>query len=483
MTSFGRTDRRFARLALLGLTLGCALVADAGCHVFEKLEDCSVDDDCAGAERCHPEGHYCEKLTAVHIGATLGMTGAVAGTSAVILQAMQFAVAQVNAEGGVLGVPLVLDVLDDQGDDDLAAQNARTLASTGVAAIVGPLRSSQMLKAQAETFPAKILHLSPVAGAGALGAAQPNHDRYLFQMITSIRRGSASAIVRYASMPEDDATRTTPACTAMAVLHTDDVTGNDYASSIATLLAKHGGCVTLDVAFPPTLKADYVDEVGQLVAARPDCAAIVALPPTGGAVLREFAKQTSGNASWTKFYWLGTTTLHSDDFLQASRRDKASPTPSFAEGFLGADVDGMPDTGDYADYKFAFNETYGEDPPNLSGYGFDAVIAAALAIEHAGTAHGREAIRNSLYDVLRDGERVPAFGPGAIGDALRAARRHVRLNYQGASGKLEPDDNGVVADPTLIWKVREGAFSPSILHYTEDQTSAIDDLTEPQSCP
>src|SRR5436190_518033 len=83
----------------------------------------------------------------------------------------------------------------------LAVANAKTLVDHGVAAVIGPVRSAQVLKAQAMTYPAKVLHLTPTAGASALASSQPATDRYLFQTITSIRGGSASAIVRYATTP------------------------------------------------------------------------------------------------------------------------------------------------------------------------------------------------------------------------------------------------------------------------------------------
>ena len=489
MISFTRTEvRSLLRAAVIALVAALAGVADTGCRVLSKVEDCRSDGDCAGAERCHPQGHFCEKLSHLVVGVTVGKTGPIAATSANILAGLEFAAATINANGGVLGVPIVLDVLDDEGDDELAAQNARTLVERGVVGMVGPLRSSQMLKAQAVTYPAKVLHMAPVSGANALGESQPAHDRYLFQTITSIRRGSSSAIVRFAAGPVDDnVPRTAPPCERMAVLHSDDVTGNEYASSIASLMAKNGACVTLDVAFPPESKADYVAEVGKLINARPQCAALIALPPVGAAILREFEKQKAAKtpSDWTRFAWYGTTTLHSADFLDKSRVDRSTPTPSFAEGFMGADVDTAPTTAEYADFRFAYNaaaRTSG-DAPNLSAQAFDAIVLLALALEYAGSAHDRVAIRDGIYAVSRDGERIPAFGPGTIGDALRAAHRGKVINYQGASGGIELDEHGVVSNPTLIWRVANGAFAPSPFHYTDAQTAAVDNVNAPRTCP
>jgi branched-chain amino acid transport system substrate-binding protein len=482
MISFGRNE--LACAAVLAVAIAAT---DTGCRVFSKVEDCAADADCAGNERCHPEGRFCQRVDKVVVGVILSRSASLAATSSAMESAIEYAMALVNDNGGVLGARLDVHVLDDEGDENLSAERAKTLVAEGVAAIIGPLRSAQVLKAQAVTYPAKVLELSPLGGATALAASQPAGDRYLFQTITSIRRGSASAIVRYATKPVDDPPRADPRCLKMAVLHTDDVTGNEYRDAIAALMAKNGGCVTLDVSFPPALKADYVADVKKLYDQKPECAALIALPPVGAAIVRELAKQRTGDArDWSQFRWFGTTTLHSPDFLTAARADKAKPAPSFAEGFLGADVDSAPPTAEYADFRFGWQRHFGEgtEPPNLAAQSFDALILAALAIEHAGSIHDRPRIRDGFLAVSRDGDRVPAFGPGTVGDALRAARRHERINYQGASGGIEPDDTGVVVDPTLIWRVKDGEFAPDVLRYTEEQTKSIDDpRVQPRTCP
>jgi ABC-type branched-subunit amino acid transport system substrate-binding protein len=470
-----------ARALVVAATAALVITGDGACRVTSKLEDCERDGDCAGNERCNEAGKFCERLPKLVIGVSMGQTGTLASLARIILSGLELAVATINAEGGVLGTPLALEVLDDQSDDALAVQNTRTLVDRGVIAVIGPLRSSQMLAAQSATRDANIVHLSTIAGATALAQSQPETDRYLFQTITSIRRGSAAAIVRYAASAEGKS-----ACTKMAVLHTDDVTGNEYRDSIRSLLSKNGGCMTVDVAFPPEKKGDYVAEVKKLVDAKPQCAALVALPAAGAAILREFDTQiASDRKTWASFTWFGTTTLHTPDFLVAARHDKANATPTFAEGFMGADVDGAPATSEYADYRFLYQNAHaGEEPPALSAHAFDAVALIALAVELAGNIHDRVAIRNAIYDVSRDGDRVPAFGPGNVGDALRAVRRKLKINYQGASSRIELDGRGVVGNPTLIWLVKNGELAPVVRRYSEVEMSALDDPAKTlTTCP
>src|SRR5688572_11562621 len=107
--------------------IACAALglADSSCRVFSTVEDCAVDDDCGGVERCNPEGKFCEKLTQVTVGVMIGRTGALASQSANVLKSLEYAAATINANGGVLGTPIVLEVLDDESADDLAEANAR----------------------------------------------------------------------------------------------------------------------------------------------------------------------------------------------------------------------------------------------------------------------------------------------------------------------------------------------------------------------
>ena len=478
MISSGRS--RAALTIAATAMLVAAAPASGGCRVFTKTEDCSADSDCGREQRCHPEGHYCERLTEIHVGVIAARTGLLKPVAENFVLAAQLAADVVNDAGGVLGAKLVLDVLDDEDDANLSEAHAKTLVARNVVGVIGPMRSSQVLKAQAVTYPAKLLQLSPLGGADALAASQPAKDRYLFQTITSIRRGSSAAVVRYVSKPVDDPPRPEPACTKMAVLHTDDVTGNEYGKAIAALLAKQGGCVTLDVSFPPVSETpeQVRPHVQKLIAAKPECAALITMGKTGAAILREFKEQAAKDTSkdWSKFPFYGTTTLHNAGFLEAAK--------DVAEGFMGADVDPAPQTAEFDEYRAIFRERRGSEPPPLTANVFDAVVLLALSISRAGSAHDRVAIRDAIYEVSRTGDRVAAFGPADVAAALKSARRGVRINYQGASGPVDVDDTGVVDEPTIIWSVKGGKFVEPVVRYTDAQMHAMDDpLKTGRTCP
>jgi branched-chain amino acid transport system substrate-binding protein len=470
------------RLAASAATVAALVASDASCHVFTKLSDCASDTDCPLGDRCNPSESFCEPDHGpILVGATLGLTGSLGSFGADLKTGLDFAESYVNGAGGVAGRTLHFEVVDDEGDEALAEKNAQDFVAARAAAVIGPLRSAQALRTAAATYGAHVLDLTPFAGASALATAQPATDRYFFQTITSIRRGSAAAIALYA-------TTQATVCSKLALMHIDDLTGNDYADQVTDLLTKNGGCVGPRIKFPNDLKSDYRAEVGALVASRATCAMLVALPNVGAAIVREFQAETKGDPSWARFRFIGTTSLHTDDFLKESLVDPGDPSKgSEAEGFVGADIDVAPETPEYAKFRVAYNDFMHRapdtPPPNLVANAFDAAMLVALAIERAAGVSSRERLRDALVDVANAAPGDVTVGPTDLADALRALRRGASIDYKGASGEIEFDAFGVVSEPTLIWSVQGGAFAIA-QRYSEEATRNIVDA-EPRvgACP
>jgi branched-chain amino acid transport system substrate-binding protein len=75
--------------------------------------------------------------TPVTIGAILSITGPYAPLGEPERNAIQIAVADVNASGGINGHPLQVQILDDESKADTAQQLATQLVGQKVAAIIG----------------------------------------------------------------------------------------------------------------------------------------------------------------------------------------------------------------------------------------------------------------------------------------------------------------------------------------------------------
>ncbi len=84
---------------------------------------------------------------------------------------------------------------------------------------------------------------------------------------------------------------------------------------------------------------------------------------------------------------------------------------------------------------------------------FDATVLVALAIEKA-DSEDPAAIRDALRDVSRPpGEQV---GPQDIARALELIRNGQDIDYVGAAGDLNFDENGDVSGTIEIWNIKDG---------------------------
>ena len=90
---------------------------------------------------------------------------------------------------------------------------------------------------------------------------------------------------------------------------------------------------------------------------------------------------------------------------------------------------------------------------------YDAVALIALAAAKAGTTTDAVAIRDALRSVANpDGEVV---GPGVEGirRALTLIAEGKEINYEGAAGAVDFDENGDVFGPIEIWKIEGGEIT------------------------
>ena len=91
---------------------------------------------------------------------------------------------------------------------------------------------------------------------------------------------------------------------------------------------------------------------------------------------------------------------------------------------------------------------------------YDAVALIALAAAKAGTTTDPVAIRDALRDVANPPGEVVGPGLEGISKALALLAEGEDINYEGAAGPVDFDENGDVAAPIEIWKVEGAKSSP-----------------------
>jgi ABC-type branched-subunit amino acid transport system substrate-binding protein len=109
----------------------------------------------------------------------------------------------------------------------------------------------------------------------------------------------------------------------------------------------------------------------------------------------------------------------------------------------------------------AFNAEYGTtsgDPtiPRVAE-NYDAVYLMALAIAQAGTSTDVDAIRTALRAVANP--PGIAVGPGEFVKAIALIQAGTDINYEGASGTCDFDDQGNVNPALAEWELQGGNFT------------------------
>ena len=250
------------------------------------------------------------------------------------------------------------------------------------------------------------------------------------------------------------------ACSKMAIFHINNAYGNAMSTVIQSYFPQKVPSVTLkDIAVEVDVAQNYQAEVMTIAAFKPDCMAVITYEPNADQLMTDLIAYRAGNPSAfpASFFIIGTDGIYTSDFIVHGRAKQSDMTsPTVAEGVYGTNPDTNPPTSEYGDFSTIYQAYFpGAEPPPFTANMYDAAILVALSIEQAGSATDHVKIRDSLYDVSKDGK---VFGPGQLGEALQAIRNGVNIDYKGASGPVDIDDNGNVVSNYIVWKVQNGQF-------------------------
>ena len=126
------------------------------------------------------------------------------------------------------------------------------------------------------------------------------------------------------------------------------------------------------------------------------------------------------------------------------------------EGMLGT-AQGSPDSPSLREFQSSYADIHGAPPEHpFIAENYDAAVLIALAAVKAGTTTDSVAIRDALRSIANPpGEAV---GPGVEGikKALMLIDEGKDINYEGAAGTVDFDENGDVTGYIEIWKVEGG---------------------------
>jgi branched-chain amino acid transport system substrate-binding protein len=350
------------------------------------------------------------------------------------LQAAELAVNEINAAGGVNGQPIELVQGDSATSPQQAVEEARRLIELeGVSAIVGPAGSGETLPvAESVTGPAGVLEITMSATSPALTIA--NDNDFLFRTTIS---DAAQGIVM-ADLAGEQGFES--AC----VLYVNNAYGQGLNEAFASQFTADGGTITAQVPHEQE-QASYASEIASCTEADPDVLIAAAYPESGRVFLRELAE--SGDAPAVIF----SDGLKSPDMFADLGWETFEGNYGTAAGLFESDATAV--------FDQAWEDAYGEIPavPYLREIN-DAIFLIALAAEQADSTDP-----TAIRDALREVANAPGttVGPGQEGwqAAVETIAAGEDINYEGAAGSVDLDENGDVSKGAiLIWQIQGEAI-------------------------
>ena len=401
----------------------------------------------------------CQGGESADSGLKLGTLAPTTGDLASIGQnwpaAVQLAVDTINECGGVNEASVSLVSEDSQTDPSAGSTAMTKLAEVdGVAGVVGAFASS-------------------VSGAAVDVAVRNN--------VMMVSPGSTSPVfTERAQNGEFDGywARTAPPDTyqsqALAALaekqgFTDVSTvaiNNDYGVGfeqqfVEAFKADGGNIVGQPVRYDP--KATTLDsEAKAAFENNPDAVAAVLYAETGSVLL----KSAFENGYLDGVTVLLTDGVYSDDFVR--QVGKTSDGKSIIAGALGT-VPGA-DGQALEDFTTLWNEKTGKELTAYVPHNWDAAVLMMLAAE-ASDANTGEGIKSQILEVAN----APGVEVSDACEAMELVRQGEDINFQGASGNVDIDENGDVVGSYDVWQVGEdGSLSviDKVNPVDSDQASA-----------
>ncbi len=350
----------------------------------------------------------------VKIGVLNALTGPIPDLSAVILEAEQAAAAHINANGGMWGGDTLVLASGDSGCDAKAGVDAATkiVNVEQASIIVGPLCSGATIGAtQAVTIPAGVVNISPSATSPAITGLDDND--LVFRVCPSDAYQGVTIAKLARSM----------GYSKLAATYAND----DYNAGLHDVFVKAfkelGGTITGDQMHEAN-KASYRAELATLSSGGPEALAIFAYYNGSGITIM---RQSLENGFFSKF--IGGDGMIAQEVIDEIGADNLGDAV-FTKG-----------TADQSSSHFKTFEGLFDRPSDpYTAQAWDAVMVAALALEHAGSA------TRDLSAHVRAVTNAPGveIGPADWAKAKALIASGKDINYQGISGVHEFDENGDV---------------------------------------
>ena len=365
------------------------------------------------------------------VGVIGGVSGPIAQMAPTMVDSARLAISQVNGQGGIAEGREINIVLGDSACDPETAMDAVTKAvnDSGIVALIGPHCSSATIAAaKSVTIPADVLLISP-------SATSPE--------ITDLKDNDTV----FRTVPSDDYQGKALARTVLdrgnrkvAVTYLNNNYGKGIAEAFKAEFESNGGEVT-NFAAHEEGRASYRAALAELAGGEADTLMIFDYGDGSGLTI---LRQALENGFFKTF--IGGDGMKSDTLI----RELGSK--DLSTFFTSSPAGG--DSKSFKSFSEAFKEAGGDPDATFAPAAYDAAFLAALALEKAGGDQSKLSaslrdVSNGKGDVILSGEWEKAKKLIADGKAI---------NYIGAAGDQNFDENGDVPGTYALFKVSGDAF-------------------------
>jgi len=375
-----------------------------------------------------------QKQPTVKVGTLLSHTGPLKEFGPAIQNGVILAAKQLGEAG--LTVQLIHE--DDETSAIPGTSAARKLVEIDkVVAIIGALASGVTIPvAESVTIPKSVIMISPASTSPLITALPADKGKdFLFRTCPSdalqgvVAGRMAAGEIKTAS-----------------ILYVNNPYGQGLAEEFKKSFEKNGGKVLAMVPHDERAAESYTAELRKALAGDPEALGAFSYPEHAKIYLKEAIEFFD----YSSFFFCDGT--KSQDIIAAIGAENLEGLKGTAPGSTGGKALEL--------FNDAYNAEFGELPPLpfiTNAYdGMSVIGLAALVTSKKGQALTAKNIRDNLRYVA--GPPGEIILPGEFKKAADLIKRGKDINYEGAAGAVDFDQNGDVVTPIEIWQYTNGTI-------------------------
>ena len=374
-----------------------------------------------------------ETLSPLILGHLNAFTGSLSYFGPTHRNAAALAADHVNLAGGIQGASVVIRSRDTAVSPVQGVDAARALVEVeNAVAIVGSLASGVTLPvAESVTIPNGVLQVTGASTSPAITVLED--DDFLFRTAAS---DAAQGVVLARLAIEEG-------YESAGILYINNAYGEGLADQFTATFEELGGSVAAAIPHEDS-QPTFASELEKATEADPDVLIAMSYPGQAEIYLRESLE--GGYAD--NFLFVDAT--KAPEMMEVVGWDAL-------EGSLGT-AQGSPESPQLQVFNDSYADAFGGQGPEhpFTAETYDAAVLIALAAAKAGTTTDSAAIRDALRDVANAPGEIVGPGVEGIGKALALIAEGKDINYEGAAGSVDFDENGDVVGYIEIWKVEAG---------------------------